>query len=125
MAKRSAKVASRLRRRRRCPGGQGHQHPLTYSSGKRVSPGLAMHYLFSKRVFSTRSLLLEGFSDFNPFSQKADRRIIPFYYIQACCRRNGHNLGRQGLTSSFRGQNRIVLRSSPVFSKQYGRVHSF
>ena len=71
-----------------------------------------------------RSLLLEGFSDFNPFYQKADRRIIPFYYIQACCRRNGHNLGRQGLTSSFRGQNRIVLRSSPVFSKQYGRVHT-
>ena len=43
MAKRSAKVASRLRRRRRCPGGQGDQHPFAYSSGKRVSPGLAMH----------------------------------------------------------------------------------
>ena len=84
-----------------------------------------MHYLrtstiiiippFSRRVFSMLSLLVAGFSDFIPFYQKADRSIIPFYYIEACCRRNGHNLGRQGLTSSFRGQNRIVLRSSPVF----------
>ena len=76
-------------------------------------------------MFSTRSLLLKGFSDFNPFYQKADRRIIPFYYIQACCRRNGHNLGRQGLTSSFWGQNRIVLRTCLFFQSSMAECIAF